>query len=105
MDGHDFQQIDNAITKAKSSDKPTLIACKTQIAFGSPNKAGTSASHGAPLGAAEVIKTKAKLGISDKEFYVSPEDLNSWRSIIDRSLSEYHKWSRDFENHPQKKSF
>ena len=66
-----FSKIDNAITKAKTADKPTLIACKTQIAYGSPNKAGTSASHGAPLGADEVIKTKEKLGISDKEFYVS----------------------------------
>ncbi len=104
VDGHDFHQIDNAITKAKLSDKPTLIACKTQIAFGSPNKAGTSASHGAPLGADEVLKTKEKLGISEKEFFVSSEDLDRWRSIIDRNLPEYYRWNKEFQNNPEGKS-
>ncbi|MBT4989591.1 MAG: transketolase [Rickettsiales bacterium] len=102
IDGHDPLQINSAIAEAKISDKPTLIACKTQIAYGSPNKAGSSASHGAPLGSDEIIKTKEKLGISQKDFYVSDEDLAEWRAIIDKSLPEYHRWVRDFTNNPNK---
>ncbi|MBT4922150.1 MAG: transketolase [Rickettsiales bacterium] len=102
IDGHDTRQINSAIADAKLSDKPTLIACKTEIAFGSPNKAGSSASHGAPLGADEVVKTKDKLGISQKEFYVPSEDLAEWRGVIDRSLPEYYRWVKNYTNHAKK---
>ena len=47
-DGHDFNQIRSALTEAQQSDKPILIACKTTIAYGSPNKSGKSSSHGSP---------------------------------------------------------
>ena len=51
IDGHDIQAIAAAIEDAKASDRPSLIACKTIIGFGAPNKQGTSSTHGAPLGA------------------------------------------------------
>ena len=50
VDGHDHEAIASAIESAHASDKPTMIACKTQIGFGAPNKAGTASAHGAPLG-------------------------------------------------------
>ncbi|MBL6785129.1 MAG: transketolase [Rickettsiales bacterium] len=102
IDGHDFDQIDAAINKAKHSQQPTLIACKTQIAFGSPNKAGTSASHGAPLGPDEVIATKKQLGISLEEFHIPQDDLKSWREFSSRNQETYDNWSNNFNNSPDK---
>ena len=61
IDGHNQDEIAAAIERAQKSDKPSLIACKTVIAYGAPKKAGTSASHGSPLGAEEIAGTKAKL--------------------------------------------
>ena len=58
INGHNFSQIYNAIKKAKSSNKPSLIACNTIIGYGSPNKQGKNSSHGAPLGEDEIKKTK-----------------------------------------------
>lgn len=73
-DGHDVDAIDNAIDAAKEEEgKPSLIACKTTIGFGSPKKAGTSSAHGEPLGAEEIIVTKTKLGLPLEDFYVSDE--------------------------------
>ncbi len=71
-DGHDLDAIDSAIDAAKAEEnKPSIIACKTTIGFGSPKKAGTSSAHGEPLGAEEIIITKTKLGLPTDEFYVS----------------------------------
>ena len=54
IDGHDHQQIADALSKAQKSDKPVMIACRTTIGFGSPSKAGKSSSHGSPLGADDI---------------------------------------------------
>ena len=62
IDGHDPQEIAAALRKAQNSDRPVLIACKTQIGFGAPNKAGTHSVHGAALGAPEVAAAREKLG-------------------------------------------
>lgn len=79
IDGHDIQAVDEAITTAKSvQNQPSIIACKTIIGFGSPNKQGTEDCHGSPLGAEEAKLTKANLGLpTDVTFYV-PEDLKSF---------------------------
>lgn len=73
IDGHNYDEIRTAIAKAKSvTNQPSIIACKTVIGFGSPNKAGTSSVHGSPLGFDEVKLAKANLGLPvDKDFYVS----------------------------------
>ncbi|MEK9833587.1 MAG: transketolase family protein, partial [Rhodospirillaceae bacterium] len=62
IDGHDADAIDAAITAAKASDKPSLIACRTIIGYGAPNKEGTAATHGAPLGDEEIAATRDRIG-------------------------------------------
>jgi len=63
VDGHDPEEIKQAIETARAeTERPTLICCRTVIGYGSPNKQGTSATHGAPLGAEEIIATREALG-------------------------------------------
>src|SRR4029077_4185315 len=62
IDGHDPLAISAAIARAQKSDRPSLIACKTTIAFGAPTKAGSEKSHGSPLGAEEIAGAREKLG-------------------------------------------
>ena len=74
VDGHDGEAIHAAIAEARASrDKPTLICCKTTIAWGSPNKGGSEKSHGAPLGAAEVAATRAHIGWAHEPFVIPDE--------------------------------
>lgn len=78
IDGHDVTAVDAAIKDAKKSDKPTLIICKTLIGKGSPNKEGSEATHGSPLGADEIAATKASLGWNYGPFEVPKEIYNDW---------------------------
>lgn len=79
VDGHDSDAIDNAIRVAKARvDKPTLICCKTVIANGAPNKAGTHDAHGAPLGEQEVAATRAVLGWNYAPFEIPPHVYELW---------------------------
>jgi len=74
IDGHDPEQIDKAIRKAKrTTDAPTLIFCRTTIGFGSPNRAGTAKAHGEPLGAEEIRLAKQTLGLPPDETFYVPE--------------------------------
>ena len=92
INGHDQNQISKAISKAQKSNKPTLIACKTKIGFGSPNKQGKSSAHGAPLGLDEIELTKAKLNWQYKPFEI-PDDIKSeWLLAGTRSIVKYKKW-------------
>lgn len=71
IDGHDMAAIDQAITAAKAeTGKPSLLICRTTIGYGSPKLAGSEKSHGAPLGAEEVLATKAQLGLAAEAFSV-----------------------------------
>ena len=74
IDGHDAAAIDAAITAAKTSDRPTLIACVTKIGYGAPKKQGTAKAHGEPLGADELAAAKAALGWTHGPFEV-PADV------------------------------
>jgi len=74
IDGHDHSAVAAALEEARAnSDKPTLICCKTQIGYGAPNKAGTSGSHGSPLGTAEIAGTRENLGWSHEPFEIPSE--------------------------------
>ncbi|MGL4666693.1 MAG: transketolase [Saezia sp.] len=79
VDGHDAGAVSKAIAQAKrSTDKPTMIVCKTHIGFGSPNRADTSKAHGEPLGAEEVKLTREKLGWKDEPFVIPQAIYAGW---------------------------
>src|SRR5713101_3214527 len=87
IDGVDHDAIAAAIRRAHTHDKPSLIACRTTIAFGAPTKAGTAAAHGAPLGADEIKGAKERLGWEFGPFIV-PDDIRAeWRAAGARGAS------------------
>ena len=94
VDGHDAKAIAAALEKAQTSDKPTLIACKTTIGFGAPTKAGKSSSHGSPLGADEIKGARAALGWSYPPFEVPNEILSAWREAGERSKAAHADWDK-----------
>lgn len=96
VDGHDMEAIEVAIGLAKEADKPSMIACRTTIGYGAPNKQGTSATHGAPLGDDEIAATREFLGW-DAEPFVIPEDvLNAWRAVGAKGASASAAWKDKF---------
>ncbi|MET3355152.1 UNVERIFIED_ORG: transketolase [Xanthobacter viscosus] len=80
IDGHDPEAILAALTAAKASDRPTLIACRTVIGFGAPKKAGSEKVHGSPLGADEIAATRAALGWEAAPFEIPADVLAGWRA-------------------------
>ncbi|MCB1422347.1 MAG: transketolase, partial [Nitratireductor sp.] len=94
VDGHKHAEISEAIEKAKASAKPTMIACKTVIGYGSPNKAGTSGVHGAPLGDDEIAATRDALGWKSAPFKVDTEILDLWRIAGLRSGQKRKEWDK-----------
>ncbi|WP_029040315.1 transketolase [Cucumibacter marinus] len=92
IDGHDPDAIEKAFVEAGESDRPTLIAAKTTIGFGSPNKAGTSKAHGSPLGAEELEATRKKLGWTAAPFEVPTDILDDWRLAGLRSTKARVAW-------------
>ena len=81
VDGHDPVEIKQAIETARGeTDRPTLICCKTVIGMGSPNKQGTSATHGSPLGAEEVAATRKALGWSHPAFEIPDGIYAGWNA-------------------------
>ena len=92
IDGHDTDAIAKAIEAARNSDKPSLIACKTTIGYGSPNKAGTSGVHGAPLGDDEIGLTRTELGWSHAPFEIPSDILDSWRMAGRAHASTRKAW-------------
>jgi transketolase len=103
IDGHDNNAIDGAISRAKASNKPSLIACKTTIGFGSPNKANTSGAHGSPLGSAEIQATRAALNWPHEPFVIPDTILNAWRAIGARHQATYDQWKKQTSSDVQKK--
>jgi transketolase len=94
IDGHDPAAIAAAIEQAKSSDRPTMIACKTTIGYGAPTKAGKASSHGSPLGADEIRGAREKLGWSDAPFQIPAEVLTQWRAAGQRSKPARAAWDK-----------
>ena len=81
VDGHNVEEISEAISKAKEEPKkPSMIFCKTTIGFGSPNKSGTADVHGAPLGDEEIEKTREALGWQYKAFEIPKDVYDFWDS-------------------------
>jgi transketolase len=97
VDGHDPVEIQMAIDSARAETRrPTLICCRTVIGFGSPNKQGTEATHGAPLGAEEIAATRANLGWNHPPFEIPPEISEAWDCSAAGESAE-RAWKEKFE--------
>ncbi len=91
-DGHDAASVDAALSAAAADPRPSLIACRTTIGFGAPTKAGTSGSHGSPLGAKEIEGARAALGW-DHPAFVIPDDIRAaWLALGKRSVATREAW-------------
>ena len=79
-DGHDFESIRGSLQTAKYSGRPSFVACRTRIGHGAPHKEGSSASHGAPLGAEEIRAFKMRIHWDSYDpFYIPENLLEKWR--------------------------
>ncbi len=105
VDGHNPDEIEAAIKKAKQTNTPSLISCKTKIGFGSPNKEGTSSCHGSPLGEEEIKLTKERLGWAYEPFEIPENILSYWRNIGSKGAKERSEWETRLENNNNKEKF
>lgn len=103
IDGHDRMAIAAALEKARTeSARPSLIACRTHIGYGSPNKQDSASAHGAPLGVDEVRATKKVMGWSvDSEFYVPDQVLEHFRAAVPKGAQAQARWRTLFERYEE----
>ena len=94
INGHNEKQIFKAIKKCQNAKRPTVIACKTTIGFGSPNKSGKSSAHGSPLGDEEIQLVRKKLKWKHEPFEIPKEILQEWRSVGEKGKRELKKWEK-----------
>lgn len=91
-DGHDPADIRRAIAEALADPRPSIVACATVIGKGAPNKQGTSAVHGSPLGADEVAAARVELGWDYEPFVVPDDILADWRSLGAKGANARAEW-------------
>jgi transketolase len=91
-DGHDPEDIDRALTEAKTSDRPVMIDCKTHIGFGSPAKQDTKGAHGSPLGAEEIAKVREIYGWTAPAFEIPAAIKQGWEAIGRRGAAVRAEW-------------
>ena len=105
-DGHDIDAVEAAIERAiETSDTPSLIACNTTIGFGSPNKAGTAATHGAPLGDDEIAATREALNWPYPAFEIPEKVSNAWRNLGSRNQAKMEAWQERLDKSGRKEEF
>jgi transketolase len=100
-DGNDLQAIEEALIAARNeTDRPSLIAVRTSIGFGSPNRQDTAKAHGEPLGDEERKLTKENLGWpQEPAFYIPDEALAHFRKSVDKGLELEQSWTTSFRNY------
>ena len=94
IDGHDPVAIAAALEAAKKSRRPSLIACRTTIGFGAPNKGGTEKSHGSPLGADEIAAVRQRLGWTSPPFEIPAAIREQWRTAGERGRPARLAWEK-----------
>ena len=104
-DGHDFADIRRALDEAVADPRPTLVACRTVIGKGAPNKQGTSATHGSALGKDEVAAARATLGWEHPAFAIPRNILDDWRATGRRGAETRGEWQRRLSCHSDKSQF
>jgi transketolase len=104
-DGHDFADIRRALGEAVADPRPSLIACRTIIGFGSPNKQGSSKVHGSPLGEDEVAATRAALGWNDAPFEIPGDVRAAWLASTTGGAELHAAWTQRLSNHSNRVEF
>jgi transketolase len=104
-DGHDFDDIRRALDEAVADGRPSLVACRTVIGKGAPTKAGTAATHGAPLGAAEVEAAREELGWPHPPFMVPDDILREWRDSAGEGRTAHRDWRGRLDAHGGQEEF
>ncbi len=102
-DGNDIDAIEEAVKRAKSQDRPTLIAVRTHIGYGSPNKQDKASAHGSPLGEDEVKLTKEAYGWPEDKLFDIPNDaLNHFREAIPHGQKAENSWNDLFSAYQER---
>jgi len=101
VDGHDVAALDAAIAKAKKSDRPTLICCKTVIGKGAPTMQGTDKVHGAALGDTEIAATRAAIGWPHAPFEIPADVYAAW-DAKKKGAALQSEWTTQFKSYQQK---
>ncbi|MFT4151322.1 MAG: transketolase [Paracoccaceae bacterium] len=104
-DGHDAEEVAAAIATARESDRPTLIACRTLIGCGAPNKQGGHDVHGAPLGVEEIAATRAHLGWFDAPFEIPAGVYSAFARIAARGAKAHADWAARLDSSPLRAAF
>ena len=97
VDGHDMAAVATAIAGAKATDTPSLIACKTTIGFGAPNLAGTSRTHGAPLGPEELAGMRKALDWPHEPFDIPDDIAHAWRAAGQAGAKAFRDWTARYD--------
>ena len=105
IDGHNAAAVDAALTRAKSSDRPVLIACRTTIGYGAPKRAGTAKAHGEALGPEEVAGARVALGWPHGAFEIPADLLEQWRAAGRRGGAARKSWEARVSASPMRKPF
>ena len=104
-DGHDSADIRRALDAALADPRPSLIACRTIIGFGAPNKQGTSATHGAPLGADEIAAARKELGWTAEPFVIPSDIAAAWAAFGEKGKALHAEWDVRLASNEKKKEF
>lgn len=99
-DGHDFADIERALAAAAADERPSLVACRTLIGKGSPNKQGTSGVHGSPLGKDEIAAVREALGWTSAPFEIPADILANWRSTGAAGRDSHAAWQQRLSASP-----
>ncbi|MCY4542541.1 MAG: transketolase [Rhodobacteraceae bacterium] len=91
-DGHDPEQISRTIARSRRTRKPSMIAFRTKIGYGSPNKEGSAAAHGSPLGVDEIARARERLAWKHPPFEIPPAIRNRWQQFGERGREDYDRW-------------
>ena len=104
-DGHDPADIRRAIDAALADPRPSLIACRTIIGFGAPNKQGTSATHGAPLGIDEIAAARKELGWTAEPFDIPVDIAAAWAAFGEKGKALHSEWNDRLASSEKKREF
>ena len=105
INGHNFKEIFETISKAIKSSKPSLIICKTIIGYGSPNKSGKETCHGSPLGTNESLLTKQNINWPHKRFFIPKHIKKYWQKVSKRNVKKRMNWENKLNKSNLKKIF